>query len=81
MSRLFRRNQDEDEFTEEEISAAELIVETSGKKVISAEVPKGNYCFLCGKYSEIGTIEIFMTNTSHYNLFVCKNCRDTCKAK
>ena len=81
MSRLFRRNQDDDEFTEEEISAAELIVETSGKKVVSAEIPKGNYCFLCGKYSEIGTTEIFMTNTSHYNLFVCTDCRTANKAK
>jgi hypothetical protein len=81
MSRLFRRNQDEDEFTEEEINAAELIVESSGKKVVSAEVPKGNYCFLCGKYSESGNPETFMTNTSHYSLFVCADCRTTYKAK
>ena len=81
MSRLFRRNQDDDEFTEEEISAAELIVESSGKKVVNAEVPKGDYCFLCGKYSEKGTIEAFLTNTSHYSLFVCENCRASNKAK
>lgn len=83
MSRIFNRFRDSDvEFTEEEVAAAELIVESSGKKVVEADSDFGDYrCFICGKDDPNGAKEDFKTNTGYYTLHVCKECKNRFKGK
>ena len=79
---LSRFRDDDDEFTEEEVAAAELIVESKGKKVVDANVPAfvEGQCFICRRIGLEGSVEGFTTNNSRYNLFVCNECKDTFKA-
>ncbi len=83
MSRILKgfRNDDDDDFSDEEVSAAELIVESRGKKVVSAAIPgfDDNQCFICRQISADGAIEKFTTNNSSYSLFICNGCRDRFK--
>jgi len=79
----FRDDDDEDEFTPDEIAAAEIIIESSGKKVVSNTEPlfADNQCFICRSVGCEGTIEKFTTNNSSYNLFVCSDCISKFKTK
>lgn len=84
MSRFIKRFQDDDdEFTEEEIAAAELIVESTGdKKVVDTDVDvpfNANTCFICRREGLDGVLEPFQTNTGVYNLFVCNECKEAFK--
>jgi hypothetical protein len=83
MSRFFKRTQDDEELTDEEIAAAELIVESSGKKVVSGAIDGlvAGQCFLCRAIGKKGSVETFLTNTSSYNLFVCDDCKAAFKTK
>lgn len=75
MSRIFKRFQEpDDEFTEEEIAAAEMIVESSGKKVVEAETADTK-CFICGAVGVEFIYEPFKTNTGVYNIPVCLACK------
>lgn len=84
MSRLLNRFRDniEDAFTEDEVAAAELIVESVGKKVVKASAPavEDGQCFICHQSGLEGTYENFMTINGHYKLFVCNECAEQFKA-
>jgi len=78
MSRIFKRFQDEDdEFTDEEIAAATMIVESGGKKVVEDDYGAfyADTCFICRASGKEGSHDQIKANTGVYTLYVCNDCR------